>query len=182
MKKCKNCGTELNGSNVCPSCGKKQRSLVKTIIVVFLILLFGLPFGLSALVGIWEAIDYAKMTPEQKVEYDAQKKLKEEEKRKEERIKIEKEISETDNSVMVYQVTKDYVKNNLKSPSSAKFPSMNYVQIYKNGATYTVNGYVDAQNSFGATLRTKYTITIKQTEKDGLSSSSYQVQTFKFIE
>lgn len=56
------------------------------------------------------------------------------------------------------------VKNRLKSPSSADFcwsPT-----VSRSGNTWTVSGYVDAQNSFGATVRSNYTVKITFTSKD----------------
>lgn len=46
----------------------------------------------------------------------------------------------------------------LKSPSSAKFPHADYKQVvsYEGNDKYTVESYVDAQNSFGAMIRTNY--------------------------
>lgn len=65
----------------------------------------------------------------------------------------------------------DVVEKNLKSPSSAKFCLMSEATIYYNGEDggglrYTVSGYVDAQNSFGATIRQNFTVNLTVT-KDG---------------
>ena len=65
----------------------------------------------------------------------------------------------------------DVVKKNLKSPSSAEFCLMSEASIYYNGEDggglrYTVSGYVDAQNSFGATIRQNFTVNLTVT-KDG---------------
>ncbi len=59
----------------------------------------------------------------------------------------------------------DGVKKILKSPSSAKFPSRMFdvadfkIKKIKIGE-YSVSSYVDAQNSFGAMIRTYYTCSI----------------------
>lgn len=53
------------------------------------------------------------------------------------------------------------VKNELKSPSTAKFPSSygsDGVSFGKSGDLYTVSAWVDAQNGFGATVRTNFTV------------------------
>lgn len=48
------------------------------------------------------------------------------------------------------------IKEILKSPSTAKFPSLSKWSMWKEeGLTY-VQGYVDAQNSFGAELRSEF--------------------------
>ena len=54
------------------------------------------------------------------------------------------------------------VKANLKSPKSAEFPGTildaNEWDIQKNGTSYTVSSWVDAQNSFGAQIRSNFVI------------------------
>lgn len=65
----------------------------------------------------------------------------------------------------------DVVERNLKSPSSAKFCLMSEATIHYNGeedggSRYTVSGYVDAQNSFGAMIRKNFTVNLTVT-KDG---------------
>ncbi len=50
------------------------------------------------------------------------------------------------------------VKNQLKSPSSAKFCSTSAATITHSGNTWTVSGWVEAQNSFGATLRNNFRV------------------------
>ncbi|WP_339897884.1 hypothetical protein [uncultured Gilvimarinus sp.] len=53
-----------------------------------------------------------------------------------------------------------YVKKQLKSPSTADFPPpMNGSDVtvnYQGDCRHKVWAYVDSQNSFGATIRTKY--------------------------
>lgn len=53
----------------------------------------------------------------------------------------------------------DYVTKNLKCPSTAKFPLYDDSYVKKEGdSTYLVVGYVDAQNGFGAMIRSKYVV------------------------
>lgn len=56
------------------------------------------------------------------------------------------------------------IKNLLKSPASAEFPyySESFVNYNPTTQTYTVNAYVDSQNSFGAMLRTNYSGTFSE--------------------
>lgn len=53
-----------------------------------------------------------------------------------------------------------FVRDSLKSPASAKFPTSSDdrgVTVRKSGdCTFTVLGYVDSQNSFGAMIRSRY--------------------------
>ena len=75
-----------------------------------------------------------------------------------------------DESSMAYIMMRDFVKDKLKSPATAKFPSLawdNQVRAIRvSGQKYMIYGYVDAQNSFGALIRTKYTGVVEQTAKD----------------
>lgn len=50
----------------------------------------------------------------------------------------------------------EFVKNTLKSPSTAKF--VDNKMVYKKDHNYIVFVSVDAQNSFGATLRENYMV------------------------
>ncbi|ROO51081.1 hypothetical protein EDC02_5945 [Micromonospora sp. Llam0] len=50
------------------------------------------------------------------------------------------------------------IKDRLKAPATAEFPP---AEVKKNGAIYSVTGDVDAENGFGAKIRTGYKCTIK---------------------
>lgn len=59
----------------------------------------------------------------------------------------------------------DVVENRLKSPSTADFCSYPEATITDLGNNrYRIKGYVDAQNSFGATIRSNFTVTLTLTE------------------
>jgi hypothetical protein len=75
-----------------------------------------------------------------------------------------------DNKSMAYIMMEDFVKQRLKSPSTAEFPGvfdgkLDHVTALGN-QTYRIVSYVDAQNSFGAKIRTKFIGEIKQTSAD----------------
>ena len=60
----------------------------------------------------------------------------------------------------------DIVEANLKSPSSAKFCKYPDATItYCGDADYMVVGWVDAENSYGAKIRTSFIVTLTLTEK-----------------
>ena len=59
-------------------------------------------------------------------------------------------------TTMAYVMTQQLVTNQLKSPSSAKFPYSSDVSVKRDGVGWTIVGYVDSQNGFGAMIRTKY--------------------------
>ncbi len=84
-------------------------------------------------------------------------------------------LSDDDNHRAAYTRSYAYaqilVKDELKSPKSAKFPMYNksFVEYDEATNTATVRSYVDAENSFGATVRTQYVaiITLSGNEPTG---------------
>lgn len=83
---------------------------------------------------------------------------------------LTQDITETvldDEKGACWALAEDVVTANLESPSSAKFP-FSYgdegVSFSKSGNTYTVMGWVDAQNSYGATLRNNFIVTMTKSE------------------
>lgn len=60
----------------------------------------------------------------------------------------------------------DIVQSELKSPSTAKFCSYTEATVTSLGNDkYKIKGYVDAQNGFGAIIRTKFTVTLTLTAR-----------------
>jgi hypothetical protein len=55
-------------------------------------------------------------------------------------------------------IAENEVKENLKAPSTASFSN---ISVSQNGNTWTVTGYVDAQNSFGAMIRSSFKVVIE---------------------
>lgn len=69
-----------------------------------------------------------------------------------------------------YLVEEDYaVKEKLKSPSTAQFCTTTEATIGRNGNTWTVKGWVDAQNGYGATVRANFVVTFTFASKDTYS-------------
>lgn len=65
-------------------------------------------------------------------------------------------------------ITQGYVQEHLKSPSTAEFPWADKVKVKRlTGCRYLVQGYVDAQNGFGAMVRTQYSVEVEPTQKSG---------------
>jgi hypothetical protein len=54
-----------------------------------------------------------------------------------------------------------FVGDDLKAPSTAHYSPDSEDQVFNAGTHYTVSGYVDAENSFGAKLRLNYTCTVQ---------------------
>lgn len=76
-----------------------------------------------------------------------------------------------DNSLTAYVMMQEFVKEQLVSPDSAKFP-LSYksdpdVSVRKEGSSrvYRISGYVDSQNMFGAMVRTWYSGAVEQMDK-----------------
>lgn len=78
---------------------------------------------------------------------------------------------------LAYSYASDHVKKNLKSPSTAKFPRTfeKAGHIIDNGNNlYIINSWVDSQNSYGATIRTKFLC------KVFMNDSIYVIEEFYF--
>jgi len=67
---------------------------------------------------------------------------------------------------------KNTVKSVLKSPSTAKFPNISEWKFGKDKEEIIVQSYVDAQNSFGAELRSEFQIILSS---DGNSVKSFRL-------
>jgi hypothetical protein len=63
-------------------------------------------------------------------------------------------------------IAKEFVKRNLKSPSTASFGGLGEQNFLTNitieGSTYKVKGWVDSQNGFGAIVRSNFTVSIQR--------------------
>lgn len=69
-----------------------------------------------------------------------------------------------EDTTMAFIMSQNFVKKHLKSPSTAEFPYSHNdgVRItYQGDCKHEIWAYVDSQNSFGATIRTKYYAVVK---------------------
>ena len=68
---------------------------------------------------------------------------------------------------VAYAAAKNVIRRRLKSPSTADFPffSVGHTK-YIGDKTYLIRSYVDAQNSFGATVRINYSVKLKNTKDE----------------
>jgi hypothetical protein len=72
-------------------------------------------------------------------------------------------------------VCQNLVENSLKAPSTASFPWFS-TEVRQSGPdTYTVSGYVDAENSFGAKIRSAWTCQIAYKGGDDVDWRSWDV-------
>jgi len=67
--------------------------------------------------------------------------------------------SQVDDS-KAFIIAQNYVKSALKSPSTADFPAFDYTTQKISEDEFKVSSYVDAQNSFGAEIRTTWEATL----------------------
>jgi|GEM_PF-3592956 len=87
-------------------------------------------------------------------------------------INHEKQLNEkaermVDQLPEAWELAKDAISDKLKAPASAKFPEYNihFMKPFM-GNSVLITSYVDAQNSFGALLRTKFVCVAKYNDKD----------------
>lgn len=57
-------------------------------------------------------------------------------------------------------ICEQFVENQLKAPSTAKFQNSYDAKVSVSNGEYTVTSYVDSQNGFGAMIRTTYVCTV----------------------
>lgn len=80
--------------------------------------------------------------------------------------------------ITAFVMSQSFVEDRLKSPSTAKFPTYSESQVRDLGnGEYIVSSYVDAQNTFGAMVRTKYVCRLKYAGED-----RWQLIEFTFLE
>lgn len=68
-----------------------------------------------------------------------------------------------------FVIAEKAVKEKLKLPSTAQFCTTTEATIGRNGNTWTVKGWVDAQNGYGATVRANFVVTFTFASKDTYS-------------
>ncbi|WP_142459659.1 hypothetical protein [Geodermatophilus aquaeductus] len=59
----------------------------------------------------------------------------------------------------------EFVKRQLRAPATADFPNFQEYVVTGSGDQYTVQGYVDAQNGFGALIRSDWSCSIQRDEE-----------------
>lgn len=82
--------------------------------------------------------------------------------------------SESDRHYEACVIAQHYVKAYLKAPSTAKFESCLDARGRQDGSGYTVQTSVDAQNSFGAMLRSTYQGKLSGTGQQWVPSGGIQ--------
>lgn len=72
----------------------------------------------------------------------------------------------TELNAEAYSASEDFVKQKLKAPATADFPGSDGRVTYLGDSTFSIVSYVDAQNSFGANIRSNYTAKVRYTSRD----------------
>lgn len=76
-------------------------------------------------------------------------------------------------------ISRNFVKERLKAPSTAEFPSSGYISKYSQKEDcYYVVSHVDAQNAFGAMLRQRWAVKVKYTGGDWAEQRNWQLLSF----
>ncbi|NCX95799.1 MAG: hypothetical protein EBX41_05195 [Chitinophagia bacterium] len=92
-----------------------------------------------------------------------------------------KDNPENQNKIKAFIIAESYVKDVLKSPSTADFGSVFEKSdavntVVQRGNTFTVNWHVDAQNSFGAKIRSYYTCRLTYVSGDANTQNSWRCE------
>lgn len=80
----------------------------------------------------------------------------------------EKETARCNDSTTAFVMSQNFVKQRLKSPSTATFPYINDagVKVFQDEplteCKHVISAFVDAQNGFGGTVRNRYTVTMQK--------------------
>lgn len=88
---------------------------------------------------------------------------------------VEAQVRDCNNTTMAFVMSQNFVRQRLKSPSSADFPYITdrRVRVLADGKCgFQVSAYVDSQNGFGAMIRSVYQAKISYDRKSKLWSVS----------
>ncbi len=145
-KQCKHCAMMIPGkAKICPYCQKPQGTsfVVKALIVFFMLGAFGSAIGNRA------ASQKAEPVPQSTEQKD-------------------KDMQD----YLVRHAAIEFLKKQLKAPATADMPNeyeLSVVPKANKKNTWVVTGTVDAQNSYGAKLRTNFRYTIHKDKDGGMS-------------
>jgi hypothetical protein len=173
-----------------PSNIPKSRIGLYDIIVVLLVGIF----ATTAIVYYHNKSEQEKAIEQEKERAKQQAAIEKEEKRQQRiksieqaRIKAEEDakLPRTGNrDGEAFIICQNLIRNRLKNPSNAEFTLFDKIVYHIGDERYLVHSYVDAQNSFGATIRTKYWCNLRYTGQltrgaNALDMAQWQVEEIK---
>jgi hypothetical protein len=142
-KPCRSCGNAVSArAKTCPSCGEPTVSKGQKLLGC-LVLLIGTPLLMIGCFAVMaKSVKDIKLPPPTPWQ-------------------------ERDDWSMALVQAQDAIRAKLKAPSSAKFASALWDgaqgHVTRDGQRYTVNSWVEAQNSFGAQLRSNFRVVLEKT-------------------
>lgn len=92
---------------------------------------------------------------------------------------VEDRLFDSYDAAIYYDMAKEIIKDCLKSPSSAKFPSLTFtndVAMARNKDLVVVKSYVTAENSFSAKIQTDYMVEFQVLDKDNFAYNVIYIQ------
>lgn len=179
-EKCWKCSAEITGTEVkfCSQCGSPHKKPMSLLKVTGLILL-----GFVVVFGVRIVHDRSELR-ETKAEIEAratktatQQMIRDKKVIEERSARDEQTCTDT---LAAFVLSQDAVESSLKAPSSAKFPRISDPGVrvrYLGKCVHEVTAYVDAQNGFGANLRTQYVLTVKNAK----GTDNWTVLKIKFM-
>ena len=154
VKKCKECLAEIDAeAKKCKFCGSKQPKDYKRFAVGCLALF------IVGIIGAAIEGNSSETTSNRNINNSTNTKNQLE------------EISDTEACV----ISRNFIKPILKSPKTADFPMFDCVAVESEENVWVVNSYVDAQNSFGAMIRSYYMVKLQYTGGNSLDSRNWEL-------
>lgn len=113
--------------------------------------------------------------------------LKDSEQNKQARKAFQKELSQISPETQLTEEQEGIIFSQkfhllfLKNPEAAKFPEFDDYEIQKNDETYTIKGYCDSTNSYGAQVREKHEYEVYKHENEWTCITDIGTKFLKWI-
>ena len=162
LKECKECGNQVSSkAEACPGGGapvKKETSLAAGCLGVFILAVVVVICAGALNTGNGSSSSGNRSSPSSTAR---------------------KTWKDQDSSIMAYIMMEEFVKQRLRSPSTADFPGVfqgraDHVE-YLGNQTYKIRSWVDAQNGFGATIRNNFVGEISQVDEQNWQLISLEI-------